>query len=724
MQNYSKNRFRSAEGLFRKKHVVLTLLLIFIVAAVVMLAGCGADEQKPTESVKPTSIGEQPNTEKEDDPVSDNNISLASLAELNGSEDQFRNRKETGEVYSHTVMIYLVGTDLESGDPDRQYRGGAASRDLKEILSANVDTEKNQILIMTGGTEKWQTEGIPSDKTAIFKVNGSALEKLQEYDENLNMADPSVLYTFLKFGFENYESDYYDLILWDHGGGPMFGFGRDEFHLEFMNILEIAAALEKSTSEQGKKLEILGFDACLMGNLEVANALSDYANYLIASPEIESNNGWNYKFLSALSKPDMDGARLSKIITDEFYSDTPYGDAATLTVLDLQKLPAFIQKLDAYFLTQQEKMNAENYSEIKNARYSTQDFGKSADDAACYDLIDLMDFILLSDSGDKAADLLQAYREVLLYMRSNLDLPTGGVSVYFPFYNNEIADLVLEYYPNYSFSEAYTEYIGEFYSIKQSNIGKGTPIFLKENDSLVSSEADGKRTVTLTLTDEQVKNFNNASMFIWHKGNNADYEEDGEIYEVMFRTDVVTLSGNTLKGSFENKTVFAANGDDVSDKPVYFTERNALTGQTQVLFGNVLLQYIRFDESDFKTGVAELQIAKERSENEYTVVNALLTSTNGEKLSVADRIQTDINDFDTITFTFRSRKAKYEDGVLLPLSQGDKTSRALGFEFKLNEDFRLFQKDIPEDELGEYVAQFEITDIYGNVIGSPLIPLG
>ena len=52
-----------------------------------------------------------------------------------------------GEV--QTIMVYLVGSDLES-----DY--GNASLDLDEMEAAGVDTAHNNILVYAGGASEWQ----------------------------------------------------------------------------------------------------------------------------------------------------------------------------------------------------------------------------------------------------------------------------------------------------------------------------------------------------------------------------------------------------------------------------------------------------------------------------------------------------------------------------------------------------------------------------------------
>jgi hypothetical protein len=47
-------------------------------------------------------------------------------------------------------------------------------------------------------------------------------------------------------------------------------------------------------------LDILGFDACLMGNWEAANALQGFATHYLASEKLEPAAGWDYRGLAEL----------------------------------------------------------------------------------------------------------------------------------------------------------------------------------------------------------------------------------------------------------------------------------------------------------------------------------------------------------------------------------------------------------------------------------------
>ena len=114
------------------------------------------------------------------------------------------------------------------------------------------------------------------------------------------MGSPNTLASFVKYGLENGGTDDNMLILWDHGGGPMLGYGLDEVYGDILTIDEIDSALQSAGIGGDNRLSLLGFDACLMGAVETANKLKDRAEYIVFSQETEPGFGWNYMFLKEL----------------------------------------------------------------------------------------------------------------------------------------------------------------------------------------------------------------------------------------------------------------------------------------------------------------------------------------------------------------------------------------------------------------------------------------
>jgi hypothetical protein len=102
---------------------------------------------------------------------------------------------------------------------------------------------------------------------------------------------------------------------------------------------EVADALREALD--GRKLDIVGFDACLMGTIEIAYGLRETASVMVASEELEPGDGWDYSdWLAELqTRPDMDARDLGKIMVSSYQKHYEQRDkATTLSAVDLSKV--------------------------------------------------------------------------------------------------------------------------------------------------------------------------------------------------------------------------------------------------------------------------------------------------------------------------------------------------------------------------------------------------
>ena len=238
------------------------------------------------------------------------------------------------EKKNYTVMVYMVGSNLES-------RHGAATKDLREMESAGLDFGNANLLVYTGGSRKW-TGDVPAEHNNVLDLSRGEEERIVAHTaKNSDMGDKETFSTFLNFCHDNYPADHYALICWDHGGGPLWGYGSDElYNNDTLLLSEMKEALLDTPFGSGEKLDFVGFDACLMGGLESANLWKDHADYLIGSEELEPGDGWNYAFLSefnSTSDPKTVAERIIKEFGD-YYAETATefsNPDVTLSCMDL-----------------------------------------------------------------------------------------------------------------------------------------------------------------------------------------------------------------------------------------------------------------------------------------------------------------------------------------------------------------------------------------------------
>lgn len=313
-----------------------------------------------------------------------------------------------------TIMVYIVGSNLESDS-------GCATMDIQEMCEANIGSNVN-LIIEAGGAKRWQNSVMTSGKVGRYQVIGEGVKKLEDRGKK-SMVEPSEVLDFINYSVKNFPADRYGFIFWNHGGGTMAGFGMDDLATGDLSLDEIADVFASS----GVKFDFVGFDACLMGTIETAYALSGSASYLIAAEEEEPGYGWSYTgWLKALTKnPSVDMEKLGSIIVDDFVAANG-SDDVTLSLINLSKIKNVYSKLSSLCADGNEALYAGNYKALAKVRKNTKCYGEGN-----YDQIDIIDFC--QNCGlDGADDVIAAVKDCVVYHKTNITR-TNGLAMYFPY---------------------------------------------------------------------------------------------------------------------------------------------------------------------------------------------------------------------------------------------------------------------------------------------------
>lgn len=285
-----------------------------------------------------------------------------------------------------------------------------------------------------------------------------------------NMSEVATLVDFVSWGIQNYPADKYVLIMSDHGAGWLGGWtDSDSGDEEGLSLDEIDTALSLIINQTGiGQFELIGFDACLMGQLEVFTTVAPYARYAVASEEVEPTLGWAYAgFLDDLvANPGMDGRELAQSIvtsyivedqrvvddqarltllrevfgTNEYYTAAEVAEEMsvdiTLSGIDLSKMQLFNQ---AYNNFVQSLTNTDQYL-VARARTYAQTFENVFGDDVPASYIDLGHFadIIKSEAGNaevsSAADeLLSVLQQTVIAEKHGAEKSgASGIAIYFP----------------------------------------------------------------------------------------------------------------------------------------------------------------------------------------------------------------------------------------------------------------------------------------------------
>ena len=363
------------------------------------------------------------------------------------------------------ISMYIIGSNLES-------ENSAATTDLQEVIQGigNSDTDDLQILVAFGGSRKQGWIGVKyMDKSCLIQdlwdgELGNDDCYLYE-DPEANMGNPATLENFIRFINERY-SDYDRkiLIFWDHGAAYL-GFGGDEIYSnDMLTLPEIKQALYNGNA----RFDLIGFDACLMGSLEVAKALSPYGRYLVASEELEPGHGWYYTpVISFISQnPDASIVDIGKVIIDSYMNHPNADRGKTLSLMDLSKVDEVVQALNDLVMTlnlEQEFYGQAFIGAVNRARY----FGKSSSTDIAY-TVDIKDFAshlkeeVNNEIRRETENLVDAVDDMVIYFRQDGTRPRAyGISIFNP---QNIRWYGKQYTEQVSPSSEWFTFLGEIYN--------------------------------------------------------------------------------------------------------------------------------------------------------------------------------------------------------------------------------------------------------------------
>lgn len=256
-------------------------------------------------------------------------IFKAHFDDISSHEDE--NRRESRKQKKWTVLLYMAA------DNDLYPFASQNLAQLKEIGSNKFVNILVHLDIKIPGKEK-VTKRLFIDKNKIMQIGP---------DMRMNSGSQETLTSAVLWGLADYPSDKFALIFWNHGSGDLnpvlrktvnpaylFRYNPDTSMIELdrsIGFLEFIDMIENGESDHttsldhrgicfdetfrayldddklmgaltticnyrnGKKLDLVIFDACLMAGTGTAWIMSQFANYMVASEEVVLGPGYNYR---------------------------------------------------------------------------------------------------------------------------------------------------------------------------------------------------------------------------------------------------------------------------------------------------------------------------------------------------------------------------------------------------------------------------------------------
>jgi hypothetical protein len=279
-----------------------------------------------------------------------------------------------------TFLVYLAGdNNLDA----------FGRQDLMEMQAVGSTTDIDIVA---------QFDGMEDGAARRYHITRSDSLDDDVVDElpEVNTGDPDALVDFVTWALAEYPADRTALVLWNHGTGwrdediyRLAGGGQpgdpnaprslvrgvgergvrrslfrtsiasvmeypaevrgilfDDTSRDFLDGRELAGVLTRIVAARsGRKLDLIGFDACLMSTIEVAYGIRHGFDVMVGSQEIEPGEGWPYHGIVAglAANPGASPEEVGRMIVDAYVDGAVQHDpdvAVTQSTLRLDRLDA------------------------------------------------------------------------------------------------------------------------------------------------------------------------------------------------------------------------------------------------------------------------------------------------------------------------------------------------------------------------------------------------
>lgn len=315
---------------------------------------------------------------------------------------------------SRTVMVYMVAEN-SLGDPELK-------QDVREMIKGrnglNFHAGDHLVLYVDDNAlpriyelKKNQAVSLLTDLTPVYT-----------YKEDVNSASADQLADFIRYVKRHYPAESYGLLMWSHASGwipstyagdktsgssaKRRSFGLDNQKNSYINdgyqmeIKDMAAAIE---AEGG--VDFMFFDACSMQTIEVAYALRNATEYIIASPAEIPGPGADYStMVPAMFQKENYAQQMLSAYYNAYLYDSQYG--VVISAVETKALDAFAAEMRDIVQRYKSQLLALNKQPLLSY-FVYGSWGVTSPD--CLDIQAVMQTVLPEDEYEQWREKLNAF---------------------------------------------------------------------------------------------------------------------------------------------------------------------------------------------------------------------------------------------------------------------------------------------------------------------------
>lgn len=329
------------------------------------------------------------------------------------------NGRPTSEAVDWVLMVYLNGDNNISA---------AQGQVLNNIKTEGASDSVNIAILI---------DQIGASDTKLYYLDGTTLVQ-QTWPSESSMDDPDTIVDYVTKVKNDLPGSHYALFISSNKGSGWQGVCWDDHGRgQMITMPEFLDALNQITDNGADKLDVLGIETCMTGNMEVAYQINSCVDYFVAYPECAMLGEWPYVqgFGNLKDNPTLTPQEFMSTMVGYFVPhDYPqYRMKTTMAATNLSYLPSIaiaIDMLGVYFINHLDEYKSQITTAVEGARVYARlwyiDY--------YIDLYDFLDLCTISDSEFIATkNTIQSIMDIAVIANVHLpDDPAHGLSIYFP----------------------------------------------------------------------------------------------------------------------------------------------------------------------------------------------------------------------------------------------------------------------------------------------------
>lgn len=393
-------------------------------------------------------------------------VSMFSVQGSNVAQIQEEEPSETVPMAQWRLLIYLVADndlDVNAG----MFHVQVVEDDFKEFMSVG----STDLVVCYVFVDRW--EG-PAN---LFKMNYGSMEEMTDFSLNgveANMGDPATLRAYVEYTYQATPAEHTILMFWNHGSPDMVCWDDNGPEI---GVPDALTHHEVITALQGYKVDILGADECLVGQIEVAYEYAKSGlgiDYLLASQTYTGWRGYPYDqvFAEMVANPYMTPRECAIMFIEQvdlLLSETPIMSeivnchAAIDLAMTMNLVASFQQAASLIY------PDMVNFTQALAKARGNAVYQYGSGEAG---LIDMRNFVEILMGLSPSEEVSEACEKVLTDFDATiiafqdthvLEGFVNGLGLRFPQYEFELPD----YYPSYSFaSDGWIDFMELFWTLR------------------------------------------------------------------------------------------------------------------------------------------------------------------------------------------------------------------------------------------------------------------